>query len=192
MEAAIKTYESRNASGVDEEMKPDSVAIDSTSSAVPDANQALQVNPPVSVVTPPHVPPISTDDSLEQSRIAGDGDEEIGPDSLGPYQKLWDYTKKMWAKNTDKFKICQHISSGPGNYSACVDDLVPNVSLTEKTKRFHSVLGSMNREIGPELKLEVYRFGQQVLICKVGQKPPEHKRKRSRTTTKKSTPKRKS
>jgi hypothetical protein len=65
VEAAIKAYQSRIAGGGVEEMEPDSIAIDSASPAIPEANQVLQVNPPISEVTPPHVPPISTDDSLD-------------------------------------------------------------------------------------------------------------------------------
>ncbi|MFN6303266.1 MAG: hypothetical protein ACK42H_13860 [Planctomycetota bacterium] len=109
-----------------------------------------------------------------------------------PYQTLWDYAQRMWASDTDKFKICQHISSGPGNYSACVEELVPGVDgRTLKTNRFHAVLGVLNKEIGAELRLEVYRFGEQILVCERGRKPTGHKRKSKKTTTKKTTTKRK-
>ena len=110
------------------------------------------------------------------------------------YQTLWDYAQKMWAPGTDKFKICEHISKGPGNYSECLKHLVPNISSrTEKTKRFHSVCGALNNEIRAALGLEVYRFGQQIFVCEAGWKPLEHKPKLKpkKTTPKKSTTKRK-
>jgi ElaB/YqjD/DUF883 family membrane-anchored ribosome-binding protein len=108
-----------------------------------------------------------------------------------PYQTLWDYAQKMWTSGTDKFKICEHISNGPGNYSECLEHLVPNTSRTDQTKRFHSVCGAMNKEIRAPLGLEVYRFGEQIFVCKAGRKPLEHKPKPQKTTTKKSTTKRK-
>jgi hypothetical protein len=107
------------------------------------------------------------------------------------YHNLWDYAQKMWAGGTDKFKICELISEGPGNYSECGERLIPNVRRSVQTNRFHSVVGAMNKEIRSNLGLEVYRIGEQIYVCKVGQKPPEHERKSKKPTTKKSATKRK-
>lgn len=111
--------------------------------------------------------------------------------SQGPYQTLWNYSQQKWASGSDKYKICQHITDGPGNYTECVEDLIPNVNRTDQSRRFHSVLGSLNKEIRDVLALEVYRWGAQILVCEVGRKPPEHERKPKQPTTKKSTTKRK-
>lgn len=116
-----------------------------------------------------------------------------------PYQTLWDYAQKMWASGTDKFKICQHISSGPGNYSACVADLVPDVGRTDQTKRFHAVVGVLNQQICGELGLRVYRpyRSQQILVERINESPNRNsktanpKRSTKKTSQKKSTTKRK-
>jgi len=108
------------------------------------------------------------------------------PPPPSDYVKLWEYANKMWAKGMDKYKICESISNGPGNYSDCVEYLIPNVSRSEQTKRFHSVKGELNKAIQVGLSLEVYRDGQQVLIRKVGEQPTSQ-RKLKRTATKKKT-----
>lgn len=77
VDAAIKTYESRIVSGGVEETGLDSIVIVNAIQAIPEANQALQVNPPISEVTPPHVQPISTDDSLNETRIEGSSDKRV-------------------------------------------------------------------------------------------------------------------
>jgi hypothetical protein len=111
-----------------------------------------------------------------------------------PYQSLWDYAQKMWTPGTDKFKICKYISNGPGNYSECLEDLVPNISRTDQTKRFHSVCGAMNKEIRVALGLEVHRptRSQQILVQEVCESPMSEERPNNRKPTiKKSTTKRK-
>jgi hypothetical protein len=103
------------------------------------------------------------------------------------YVKLWEYANKMWAKGTDKYKICESISNGPGDYSECVDYLVPKCDdKSLKTKRFHAVKDVLNEDIRCGLRLEVYRDGQQVLIRKVDEQPTSQ-RKLKRTATKKKT-----
>jgi GTP cyclohydrolase II len=77
VDAAIHAYESRIVSGGVEETGSDSIVIVNASQAIPEANQALQVNPPISEVTPPHVPTASTDDSLDESRIEGCSDKRV-------------------------------------------------------------------------------------------------------------------
>jgi hypothetical protein len=77
VDAAIKTYESRIVSGGVEETGLDSIVIVNAIQAIPEANQALQVSPPISEVTPPHVQPISTDDSLDETRIEGCSDKRV-------------------------------------------------------------------------------------------------------------------
>jgi hypothetical protein len=106
-----------------------------------------------------------------------------------PYQKLWDYAQKMWTSGTDKFKICEHISNGPGKYSNCLDHLIPNVGRSDQTKRFHSVASVLNKEIKITLGLEVYRLGEQVLIREAAPKPTT--KSKHNANTKKSATKRK-
>jgi hypothetical protein len=77
VDAAIHAYESRIVSGGVEETGSDSIVIVHASQAIPEANQALQVSPPISEVTPPHVQPISTDDSLDETRIEGCSDKRV-------------------------------------------------------------------------------------------------------------------
>ncbi len=115
------------------------------------------------------------------------------------YHELWGYAQKMWASGTDKFKICKHISSGPGNYSACVEDLVPDVKRTDQTKRFHAVLHALNQHICDALGLRVYRLyrSQQILVERINEspnhnnKPTNRKRSTKTASKKKSTTKRK-
>jgi hypothetical protein len=108
-----------------------------------------------------------------------------------PYQKLWDYAQKMWASGTDKFKICECISTGPGNYSECVEHLITNVKRTEQTRRFHSVKDTLNADIRTELGLEIHRVGEQVLLFKAGERPTLKRKRKSATTKKKIGTKRK-
>lgn len=105
-----------------------------------------------------------------------------------PYQKLWVYAQKTWVPGTNKFKICEYISKGPGNYTECLEHLIPNINRTAQTRRFHAVKGPMNKEIISALRLEVYRLGEQILIREVGRTPPPKSNRKP--TTKKSTAKR--
>jgi hypothetical protein len=49
----------------------------------------------------------------------------------------------------------------------------------------------MNQQIGSELGLEVYRKGQQVLVCKVGERSTSKQKLKETTTNKKTGVKRK-
>jgi hypothetical protein len=113
------------------------------------------------------------------------------PPTSDDYTNLWDYAKRTWASGTDRFKVCESISNGPGDYGKCVEDLVSNVDRTTQTRRFHAVIGPMNQQIGSELGLEVYRKGQQVLVCKVGERSTSKQKLKETTTNKKTGVKRK-
>jgi hypothetical protein len=107
------------------------------------------------------------------------------------YQRLWDYAQKMWARGTAKYKICECMKNGPGDYLDCVQLLAPGVNRTDQSRQFHSVVGAINDVVKVELRLEVYKVGQQVLLCEAGQRPARKKPTAKRPTTKKSTTKRK-
>ena len=107
------------------------------------------------------------------------------------YRRLWDYAQKMWAGGTDKYKICECLQNGPAYYLDCVELLVPGVNGTHQSRRFHSVVGALNEVVKVELRLEVYKVGQQVLLCVAGQRPTQPKPTAKTPTTKKSPTKRK-
>jgi hypothetical protein len=131
-------------------------------------------------------------DSEQHSEVQPTPSELPTPADVTPsqYQTVWNYAQQMWAPGIDKYKICEHLANGPGNYSECLEDLIPNVGRSAQTNRFHSVLLSLNKEIRGALALEVYRLGEQILVCEVGRKPLEHERNPKQPTTKKSTTKR--
>jgi len=99
------------------------------------------------------------------------------------YQDLWEYATKKWARGSDFCKICESVSKGPGNYTDCVNSLLPNTNRSAQTTRFHSVVGKMNKILSVELQLGVYRVprSEQVLVQRVNRgtrKKSSTKRKR--------------
>lgn len=100
-------------------------------------------------------------------------DPPVGGDSLDNYRTLYEYARKQWNTFSQNFKLVESLSNGPGVYNDCVNKLLPGFSQSEKTRRFHQVLGPLNETIGEALGLNIYRprRSQQVLVCKVGENP---------------------
>jgi|GEM_PF-2632666 len=120
-------------------------------------------------------------------------------DSLVNYRRLFEYANKQWNPVSHNYIICQSIANGPGKYGDCVEKLLPNVNMSAQTKLFHTVLGPLNKTIGRELGLRVYRpnRSQQILVERIDESPnrnnnpTDHKRSTKKTSKKKSTTKRK-
>ena len=130
---------------------------------------------------------------IGQSKPVEVSDSQRSPSESVPneYQRLWDYAQKMWARGTAKYKICECMKNGPGDYLDCLQLLAPGVNRTDQSRQFHSVVGALNGVVKVELRLEVYKVGQQILLCEAGQRPTRKKPIAKRPTTKKSSTKRK-
>jgi len=95
---------------------------------------------------------------IRETATAASGDT-LGQSKSEPveYLALWEYAGKTWARGSDFFNLCESLANGPANYSSCIESLIPNVSRTDQTRRFHSVVGSLNTSIRETLGLEVIR-----------------------------------
>lgn len=120
-------------------------------------------------------------------------------DSLADYKRLFEYANKQWNPLSHNYIICESIANGPGKYGDCVERLLPRVNMSAKTTLFHKVLGPLNKTIGRELGLRVYRpkRSQQILVERIDESsnhnnnPTDRKRSTKKTSNKKSTTKRK-
>jgi hypothetical protein len=115
-------------------------------------------------------------------------------DSLVDYQRLFEYAKKQWNAASHNYIICESVAKGPGKYGDCVEKLLPKMSLTDQTKLFHKVLGPLNKTIGCELRLRVYRpkRSQQILVERIDESPNHNNNSTDRKHSTKKTPKKKS
>jgi hypothetical protein len=120
-------------------------------------------------------------------------------DSLADYKRLFEYAQKQWNPVSHNYILCESIANGPGKYGECVEKLLPRVNKSTQTRLFHAVLGPLNKTIGGELGLRVYRptRSQQILVERVEESPNRNsktanpKRSTKKTSNKKSATKRK-